>query len=217
MKLISNLTISLTFVGLLGCTGTTADADKSTTDDATDDGTDDGTDDDTDDDTDGDTDTDAADPDCATYCADFQASCSAEPVAYADEAECLSVCAAAAIPAGTAADTAGNTLGCRIYHSGAAAAAPTDHCVHASLFGGGVCGTLVENYCSIIDAVCVDGNAPTWAADCATDAGAYAAGTPGDAAGDTLDCRVYHLGVAVSDPDTHCGHAGPSGDGVCVD
>jgi len=36
--------------------------------------------------------------------------------------------------------------------------------------------------------------------------------------GDSLGCRLYHATVADStDPDVHCPHAGPSGDGVCVD
>jgi hypothetical protein len=33
--------------------------------------------------------------------------------------------------------------------------------------------------------------------------------------GDSLACRMYHLGAAMSDPVTHCPHAGPFGYGVC--
>jgi hypothetical protein len=156
-------------------------------------------------------------PDCATYCTSIQASCTTEQGGYPDEATCLSVCGAAGWDVGTSADTSGNTLGCRTYHAGAAATDAVTHCPHASLFGGGVCGDVISNYCDSIAHVCTGDNAPTWTADCATDAAAYAAGTPGDTSGDTLECRLYHLGVAHVDADTHCGHAGPTGDGVCID
>jgi len=46
------------------------------------------------------------------------------------------------------------------------------------------------------------------------------AGYPGDAAGNTVQCRIYHAGVAGLDITTnagvHCPHAGPTGGGVCV-
>ena len=41
--------------------------------------------------------------------------------------------------AGTDADTAGDTIGCRTYHAGAALGDPVTHCPHASPSGGGVC------------------------------------------------------------------------------
>lgn len=40
-------------------------------------------------------------------------------------------------------------------------------------------------------------------------------GTPGDESGNSLECRAYHAGAALSDPQTHCAHAGPFGGGVC--
>jgi hypothetical protein len=36
-------------------------------------------------------------------------------------------------------------------------------------------------------------------------------GTSADKSGDTLGCRIYHAGLAASDPTTHCPHAGPTG------
>lgn len=42
-----------------------------------------------------------------------------------------------------------------------------------------------------------------------------ATGTEGDAAGDTLQCRMYHATATKSDPAMHCPHASPSGGGVC--
>jgi hypothetical protein len=46
----------------------------------------------------------------------------------------------------------------------------------------------------------------------------HAAGSA-QTAGDNQECRVYHLmNVKLSgDPALHCGHAGKSGNGVCVD
>jgi len=33
--------------------------------------------------------------------------------------------------------------------------------------------------------------------------------------GNNLACRIYHAGVAASDPALHCKHAGPGGDATC--
>lgn len=44
---------------------------------------------------------------------------------------------------------------------------------------------------------------------------AFPVGTKGDAAGNTLGCRLTHATLAATDPATHCPHAGPGGDGVC--
>jgi hypothetical protein len=54
-------------------------------------------------------------------------------------------------------------------------------------------------------------------AACEADCGDWELGTVDDADGDTLECRTYHLGVAATDAETHCPHAGPSGGEVCVD
>jgi len=40
-------------------------------------------------------------------------------------------------------------------------------------------------------------------------------GNPGDASGNTFQCRDYHLGLAASLPNVHCVHAGPTGGGTC--
>jgi hypothetical protein len=43
----------------------------------------------------------------------------------------------------------------------------------------------------------------------------FPVGKAGDAAGNTLGCRLTHATLAGSDPKTHCPHAGPGGDGTC--
>ena len=75
-----------------------------------------------------------------------------------------------------------------------------------------------DTYCALADANCTDDNAIDWGDDdCATACAGYSAdGTDGDAGGDTVQCRIYHLGVAADDPATHCPHGSVDGGGVCV-
>jgi len=43
-------------------------------------------------------------------------------------------------------------------------------------------------------------------------------GSQGDTSGNTVQCRIYHAGVAgnpSTNAVTHCPHAGPNGAGVC--
>ncbi len=170
-------------------------------------------------------DTDVVDTDVAATCADW---CTAVTTACTDANDqfpadnCLALCAASGIPAGTAGETSGNSIGCRAYHAGVAGAgdatAKTDHCPHAGLFGGGVCGMEIPNFCDMNAHVCTT-TAYASINDCEIAAATFpTSGSPGDASGDTLQCRQYHLGVAatVSAVD-HCGHTAADGGGVCVD
>jgi len=81
------------------------------------------------------------------------------------------------------------------------------------------------NYCAYIMGNCTGANLQY--ADLAT-CNALApvlfttTGTAGEVSGDTFECRVYHLSVAANtslptNPATHCGHAGPTGNGACGD
>lgn len=69
------------------------------------------------------------------YCTDIMANCTAGEAQYADMKSCVN--SAMTFPPGTAADTKGDTLGCRAYHATAAKDAPAMHCVHAGPAGGG--------------------------------------------------------------------------------
>ena len=160
-------------------------------------------------------------PTCETYCKAVTQHCTGANSQYADESACVSYCKTSAkLPAGTAADTSGNTIGCRTYHAGAAMADPGTHCAHAGKSGGNVCGTWCDNYCQLATANCTESNALyTKAADCTTAcATASAGGKAGDVSGDSLQCRIYHLGVAGADAasaTTHCPHGKiPSGAGT---
>jgi len=157
--------------------------------------------------------------DCATYCAAVTANCTGDNAQYGGEAGCLSYCNSIAnFELGTDTDTTGNTVGCRTYHANAAATEPAVHCDHAGPTGGNLCGTWCENYCHLADQVCTGGDAITFGTDCATDCAAYP--TTGDVgAGDnnSVQCRLYHLGLAAQDPGLHCPHGAPDGGGVCID
>ena len=142
---------------------------------------------------------------CATYCASIAANCSGGHTQYGAPDTCLATCAAF-VP-GDLADTAGNTLGCRIYHAGAAKDAPEVHCTHAGRGGDGVCGANCDGFCTIAALACPD----AWPdeAACQTACATFSPDESYDAtdvAGDTLACRLYHLTAATVDPATHCGH-----------
>lgn len=148
------------------------------------------------------------DPGCAMYCAAMMSSCAGELGQYASLDSCLGVCAA--LPPGSPGETAGNSLACRAYHAGMAAVDPALHCVHAGPGGAGVCGGNCEGFCAIAVATCPSEH-PNLDA-CLTACAAFPDTEPyniDDASGDTLACRLYHLGIAAtSDADAlvHCGH-----------
>jgi len=170
-------------------------------------------------------------PDCTTYCNTFMQNCNASNsnniTFYSDLNNCLTVCAA--FPVGSDSDTAGNTLGCRIYHAGTPALGnPGLHCPHASSSGGGVCGTYCDAYCSMGRAGCnpsngfpLEGSDTLWNTG---DAGCYNICTTlfpqgaigNDQSGNTLACRLYHAQVALGSGNTvHCTHASTNGAQTC--
>ena len=163
-------------------------------------------------------------PTCAEYCTTIQAACTGENEQYKSEALCLEYCASwAAFPEGTFADTDGNTIGCRIYHAGVASTTePAVHCAHAGPSGGGVCGTWCENYCGLADKNCTGEDALFEPGACEAACEGYPAGdAAGATEGDSVQCRIYHLGVAGSNPPdsakTHCPHGAVDGGGVCIE
>jgi hypothetical protein len=163
---------------------------------------------------------------CAEYCTTVMASCTGDDAQYGSEQACLDYCTTwALLDPGFVGQTSGNTVGCRLYHATVAAGAgmAATHCPHAGPSGGDVCGSWCDNYCHLALANCTGGNT-LYASEgeCQTACALLPEdGLPGDAGGDTVQCRIYHLGVAGSNlPDsanTHCSHGGLDGDGVCVD
>ncbi|MFT7623185.1 MAG: hypothetical protein ACI9WU_002363, partial [Myxococcota bacterium] len=175
----------------------------------------------------GTTDTGGDDLSCAAYCAGVQTACTGDSAQYASEADCLSYCSDwSQLDMGTVDDTDGNTVGCRMYHASVASESDENaaiHCVHAGPSGGNVCGTWCDNYCDLSATNCGADN-ELYADDdaCMTACGNFVdTGDAGATAGDSVQCRIYHLGVAGSDADVsaaiHCSHGGIDGDGICAD
>jgi len=164
-------------------------------------------------------------PTCETYCDTVQMTCTGDNEIYADRDECIDVCTSAGWEAGdevtTSGPASGNTIGCRTYHGGAPAGDdPVMHCPHAGETGANVCGDWCEVYCGTVMNVCTGGDAQYGdMAECMTACAALDdTGEIGVTEGDTVQCRLYHLGVAIRSDDTalHCPHAGASGGGVCT-
>jgi hypothetical protein len=90
-------------------------------------------------------------PDCTTYCNAIQKNCTGPNAQYPDMQHCIGSCATFVVGTSTTADTTGDTLGCRVYHSGAPAVMdPVLHCPHAGP-GGEKLNVSPPGYCSGAD------------------------------------------------------------------
>ncbi len=157
---------------------------------------------------------------CMTYCTAVTTHCTMANAQYADVAACNKACLTQyGWAAGTPGATSGDTIACRGYHAGAAMTNPATHCPHAGPSGGNTCGTWCEVYCDLALRNCT-GNLTLYAdrGACMTACGAIpTSGKPNDTSGDTIQCRIYHLGVAGTDMAsamTHCPH-GKTPSAVC--
>lgn len=156
-----------------------------------------------------------AGPSCSEYCSKIMTNCKDANAQYSMMNVCMAVCAS--FPQGALADTAGNTLGCRQYHAGAASGDPATHCNHAGITGGdkdptdsagGPCGEGCEAFCNAAATSCASTFASKSA--CMTECKMFPAGTKtfstADTGGDTFNCRAYHLTAASTTPAPHCMH-----------
>jgi hypothetical protein len=188
-----------------------------------------------------------AEDDCMDYCNDVATACSTLPTQeYLSIDVCNQFCTfhtdhydeqalKQAVDVSPMSSTAmGDTIYCRVWHAHAALGDPTEHCPHAGPLGGLLCGANpCDDFCN--DAVHFCGSMAYASVQdclqsCNADAGypglPYEMGDASDlaAAGNTLNCRIYHLQnyLATQDPD-HCYHVRvPSvdmmgGAGPCVD
>lgn len=156
---------------------------------------------------------------CDSFCTIYLDAC-ADFKEFDNQASCVAQCEQ--WPLGAPADTANDSLGCRIYHATVAKTDdPVVHCPHAGKNGGGVCidqgAPDCANYCTVYFGNCKDDN-NVYADDaaCLSACGAWYQGSEADVAGDTIGCRTYHATAALGDPALHCPHASPGGGGVCV-
>jgi hypothetical protein len=160
--------------------------------------------------------------DCDTYCALIMANCKGENLEYINVDTCKAMCVH--FEPGRPDDTMQDSLACRIYHAGLAAANdPSIHCRHAGPVGGGTCGDQPCNpFCLLDHALCsgpdspYDGGELGCRSECMSAPYRYLTDDAGDItlqSGDTLNCRIYHLESAY-DPNnpvakmTHCPHTG---------
>jgi hypothetical protein len=169
----------------------------------------------------------AATLDCPSYCQQIQANCTGANAQYPDDAHCTAACGSFA--KGTLGQMTGNTLGCRLYHSGAPAKADaTLHCPHAGPGGDKIggnaafCGDVCTSFCTLEIMACGitsdaggHGQYASMGA-CMTACAAFPNPTAlysPTAKGDSLACRLYHAtNAAISGAAAmHCPHTGPAG------
>jgi hypothetical protein len=164
----------------------------------------------------------AAAPSCTDYCTTIAANCTGTNLMYANTTDCMNTCMK--LPAGTVGMTSTNTMGCRLYHAGAAAGSQTNadmHCRHAGPGGDALCGANCEGFCTLVLAACTGpnvqygGSMSTCMSQCAQYATTpiYVANPPN---ANTLTCRLYHATAASTNPGLHCPHTAMDGGGVCI-
>jgi hypothetical protein len=163
-------------------------------------------------------------PDCATYCAEVTDHCAGPFEQYGSLAACQAYCAGAgglSERPGHLGSAAEDTLGCRLRHAALAEAAPGDYCGSAGPSGGDACGSWCDTYCRLALRNCAGAPELYGSLDACTVACASFDATGEDNAngGDSVQCRIWHLGVAGIDAPAaamHCPHAAEIASEFCV-
>lgn len=152
----------------------------------------------------------AATPSCMDYCNAIGTSCTASDAQFTTAQTCMAACPV--FPIGTASDSSGNTLGCRL--SEAKNASPTAQtCAAAGPAGGGVCGSdPCVPYCALMLSSCSSQFSSLSA--CMTACAGFAAATaPYNAmsttGGNNVNCYLGFAVLSTVDPTVHCPHAAP--------
>jgi len=166
---------------------------------------------------------------CTSYCNTIGV-CTAAPVQqYPSTSQCNSYCLQGIVYEQPSTNPSlSDTLTCRNYHAGLAAApnaSLTTHCPHAGPSGGGVCGSNCQAYCGAMNAFCGGANlnsqdniltystCMSLCGDLPVDSQKYSTSVTGS---DSIMCRLYHVANnAINIPNTHCPHASLSGGSVC--
>lgn len=75
---------------------------------------------------------------------------------------------------------------------------------------------VCSDYCGLIGDHC-QGDDAQYNGDsiCEATCANMPVGTAGDELGNSASCRTFHAVLAAEEPQTHCAHAGPAGDGTC--
>ncbi len=162
-------------------------------------------------------DDDAIAPNCADICKLTMVACTSTNQVFSSASECEAYCKL--LPPGKNSDEAGNTAGCRKYHSYNSLAAPNPHCAHAGPGGDGHCGSNCEAYCGVMASACKTefdslfpdpSKCPSECALLAGSADNSFFSTP--KVGNTLTCRLINLAKAALDS-KFCSEA--AGQGEC--
>ena len=151
---------------------------------------------------------------CRSYCDAVMANCTGADAVYVNRVQCLNVCRTMA--PGMAGEDFGNTLQCRLLNARLAGetAEPRSHCSQAGPGGaarpdlGNSCTTNCEGLCAGMRSICPEQFSSLNACleDCALvpDLGGFDLGI---GQGNSVQCRLFHLGAAAAARDPHCRHA----------
>jgi hypothetical protein len=176
---------------------------------------------------------------CTEYCALLGVACTGANRAYAQPEDCAALCPF--FPRGEPNVEGVNTLECRLAHAAVATAEPSSECLVAGRGGtegfNQVCGSNCEAYCDLMSKLCPSQYAIDYGSDAATaqnaclttcatlgdcgnlDVRAFDEGGRDDRGGSTVQCRLWHLGLAASigtiNNTLHCGHASNSPNDRC--
>jgi len=149
---------------------------------------------------------------CELYCETVLRACdddeSGSFAVYDSRFTCEEQCAL--MNEGADGDESGNSVQCRLFHALIAERSPGERlteCPAAGPGGDDICGSNCEGYCTLMLATCggTFESQEACLASCAavSDLGGY---DIGQTAGDSLQCRLYHVGAALASAH-HCEHA----------
>lgn len=151
---------------------------------------------------------------CPQYCDAVIANCTGDLRAFENRNQCLKACGL--MTQGIEGDTGVDTVGCRLTH--AKIGGTKDECRKASAYGGDACGSHCDTFCGLVAANCIEPLPPgagpypsrsTCFEQCngLTYDPAASEGTAQPFAGsNTVNCRMFHLILALDDREGHCPH-----------
>lgn len=153
---------------------------------------------------------------CDKYCTTVMENCTGEFAVYKTREICLDVCKN--LDPGDS-EASGNTLACRQVEAQTAKLEKAS-CANAGPGGNGICGTDCEAWCGLLEKACPD-DFDDLAGDCEGRCAALADDASFNVgaqyySGDTLQCRLIHVGAALSAPAGHCKHAAFNATETCV-
>lgn len=159
----------------------------------------------------------------------------AEPGELSEEERCESQCLGLSEVDGPGVDLSGDSVHCRLAYVARAAVSPEQaalHCPHSQIRpvpgedpttaacsdAPGLPKELeCQKYCDLVTNACTGQYAVYGSESQCLDTclRTMEPGEPGDQTLDTIRCRRYHAYFALLEPETHCLHASPTGDGHC--